>query len=148
MHMAYSGKYPVINRDKYIGNPNKITYRSSWEKDFMQYCARNKNVLNWCSENPIIKYFCPTDKKWHRYFPDFYIRVKQSDGNIKEFIIEVKPIRQTRPPKQGKSRRNYLYEQFTWAKNKAKWEAATRYCEKRKWEFKIVTEKELKIGYK
>ena len=148
MLMAYSGKYPVVNRKKYIGNPNKVTYRSLWEKDFMVYCDRNTNVLNWCSENPVIKYFCPTDRKWHKYYPDFYMKVKQSDGNIKEFIIEVKPKRQTRPPKKGKSRRNYLYEQHTWVKNQAKWKAATQYCIKRKWEFKIVTEKELGIGHK
>ena len=76
------------------------------------------------------------------------MKVKQSNGNIKEFIIEVKPKRQTKPPKKGKSRRNYLYEQFTWTKNQAKWAAATQYCEKRKWKFMIVTEKELKIGHK
>ena len=146
--MAYSGKYLVINRNKYIGNPSKVTYRSLWEKDFMVYCDRNTNVLNWCSENPVIKYFCPTDRKWHRYYPDFYMKVKQSNGNIKEFIIEVKPKRQTRPPKQGKSRRNYIYEHFTRTTNQAKGAAATQYCEKRKRKFMIVTERELKIGHK
>ena len=146
--MCIRDRYPVVNRKKYIGNPNKVTYRSLWEKDFMVYCDRNTNVLNWCSENPIIKYFCPTDRKWHKYYPDFYMKVKQSDGNIKEFIIEVKPKRQTKPPRKGKSRRNYLYEQLTWVKNQAKWEAATQYCKKREWEFKIVTERELGIGHK
>ena len=76
------------------------------------------------------------------------MKVKQTNGNIKEYIIEVKPKRQTKPPKRGKNRRRYLYEQFTWTKNQAKWAAAKRYCEKRNWEFKIVTEKELGIGYK
>jgi hypothetical protein len=33
----------------------------------------------------------------------------------------------------------------TYAVNDAKWRAATEYCKDRKWQFKILTEKELKI---
>ena len=32
-----------------------------------------------------------------------------------------------------------------YAKNQAKWKAATEYCEDRLWEFKVMTEKELGI---
>ena len=146
--MAYKGRYNPQHPKKYKGDHHNIIYRSLWERKFMVYCDTSDNIIEWGSEEIIIPYLSPWDGRMHRYFPDFYIKVKQTNGNIKEYIIEVKPKRQTKPPKKGKSRRRYLYEQFTWTKNQAKWEAAKQYCKKRKWEFKIVTEKELGIGYK
>ena len=38
-----------------------------------------------------------------------------------------------------------LYEQKTYVKNKAKWEAAEKWAKKKGIEFKILTEKELGI---
>jgi len=34
---------------------------------------------------------------------------------------------------------------MTWGVNQAKWKAAKEYCEKKGWEFRILTEKELNI---
>ena len=61
-------------------------------------------------------------------------------------MIEVKPKRQTQPPKQ-KSRitKGYLYEAKTYAVNQAKWKAANEWCKDRLLEFKIITEDELGI---
>ena len=36
-------------------------------------------------------------------------------------------------------------EVTTWAVNKAKWKAAEEFCKDNQWEFKIITEKELKV---
>ena len=64
-------------------------------------------------------------------------------------MIEVKPAAQTRPPvlKEGQSPRSrkYINEVFTWGVNTAKWEAAKNYCADKKYEFMIMTEKELGI---
>ena len=78
--------------------------------------------------------------------PDFIIKVKESTGQIKTYVIEVKPKKQTMEPKK-KSRvtKSYIYECKTYAVNQAKWKAATEFCEDRRIEFKIITEEELGI---
>jgi uncharacterized membrane protein len=44
-----------------------------------------------------------------------------------------------------KKTKGYIYEVAEYAKNQAKWSAAKEFCEDRRWEFKIFTEKELGI---
>ena len=147
--MSYKGRYTPQNPRKYIGNPRNIIYRSLWERKFMVYCDTNDKVLEWGSEEIIIPYISPWDGKKHRYFPDFYIKVKQSNGNLKKFIIEVKPKKQTRPPKpvERKTKR-WIKEVRTFGINEAKWKHATKWCEDNDMEFKILTEEELGIRYK
>ena len=147
--MAYKGRYNPVNPKKYKGNSQNIIYRSLWERKFMVYCDTNDKVLEWGSEEIIIPYISPWDSKVHRYFPDFYIKVKQSSGNIKKFIIEVKPKKQTRPPKpvERKTKR-WIKEVRTFGINEAKWKHATKWCKDNDMEFKILTEEELGIRYK
>tara|TARA_Y100000996_G_C22449425_1_gene613167 strand:+ start:163 stop:606 length:444 start_codon:yes stop_codon:yes gene_type:complete len=147
--MAYKGRYNPVNPKKYKGNPQNIIYRSLWERKFMVYCDTNDKVLEWGSEEIIIPYISPWDSKVHRYFPDFYIKVKQSSGNLKKFIIEVKPKKQTRPPKpvERKTKR-WINEVRTFGVNEAKWKHATKWCKDNDMEFKILTEEELGIRYK
>ena len=112
----------------------------------MNYCDSNKNIIKWSSEEVIIPYRCPTDNRVHRYFPDFYIKYKDSKGKLHEKIIEIKPAKQVKEPKIQKTRtRKYVTEVMTYAKNTAKWVAAEEFCKDRKWEFQIMTEKELGI---
>jgi len=146
--MSYKGKYQPKNPQKYVGNPSNIIYRSLWERKFMIYCDTNENILEWGSEELVIPYRSPVDGKIHRYFPDFYIKVKEPDGNIKKYLIEIKPHKQTIPPKKPQRQtKGYIYEAYEYAKNQSKWEAAKEYCKDRQWEFKVITEKEL-FGYK
>ena len=147
--MAYKGRYNPVNPKKYKGNPQNIIYRSLWERKFMVYCDTNDKVLEWGSEEIIIPYISPWDGKVHRYFPDFYIKVKQSSGNLKKFIIEVKPKKQTRPPKpvERKTKR-WIKEVRTFGINEAKWKHASKWCKDNDMEFKILTEEELGIRYK
>ena len=147
--MAYKGRYNPANPKKYKGNPQNIIYRSLWERKFMVYCDTNDKVLEWGSEEIIIPYISPWDGKKHRYFPDFYIKVKQSSGTLKKFIIEVKPKKQTRPPKpvERKTKR-WIKEVRTFGINEAKWKHATKWCKDNDMEFKILTEEELGIRYK
>ena len=147
--MAYKGRYNPVNPKKYKGNPQNIIYRSLWERKFMVYCDTNDKVLEWGSEEIIIPYISPWDGKKHRYFPDFYIKVKQSNGNLKKFIIEVKPKKQTRPPKPVvRKTKRWIKEVRTFGINEAKWKHATKWCKDNDMEFKILTEEELGIRYK
>ena len=144
--MYKQGVYIPANASKYRGNHRNIFYRSSWEKIFMRWCDRNQNIIEWGSEEIVIPYRCPTDGKLHRYYPDFYIKVREQTGVLKKYIIEIKPDKQTKVPVQGKkTRKQFLYESNTFLKNQAKWKAARKYCKKRQAEFLIFTEKELGI---
>ncbi len=143
--MAYKGKYRPSHPQKYKGDPTTITFRSLWEKKFMNWCDKNANILEWSSEEIIIPYRGP-DGKPHRYFPDFYMKQRQIDGKIKKYIIEVKPLKQCSPPKKPKRQTpGYIREAFEYARNQAKWKEARDYCADRQWEFKVITEKELGI---
>ena len=144
--MARSGKYKPSNIKKYRGDYRNIIYRSSWEKVFMAYCDKNNNIIEWGSEEVIIPYRSPLDNRLHRYFPDFYIKVKDLSGAPKKYIIEIKPKRQCTEPKIQKTKsRKYVREVMEYAKNQAKWDAAKDWCADRRMEFKVLTEDNLGV---
>lgn len=140
------GKYTPKNIHKYKGNPTNIIYRSSWELKFMKYCDERPNVLEWGSEEIVIPYRSPLDNRIHRYFVDFYVKIVDSNGVISKYLIEIKPSKQTVPPKKPQRQtKSYLYEVTEYVKNQAKWKAAKEFCDDRMWKFKILTESELKV---
>jgi len=142
--MSYKGKYKPSYPEKYNGDPTNIIYRSLWERKFCVYCDTNERILEWSSEEKCIPYRSPVDGKIHRYFPDFLIKVKESNGSIKKYMIEIKPSKQTVPPqKPQRQTKRYISEVYEYAKNQAKWEAAREWCADRGYEFKVITEKEL-----
>ena len=144
--MSYKGKFNPKNPKKYKGNSSNIIYRSLWERKFCVYCDLNENIIEWQSEEKAIPYRSPLDGKIHRYFPDFLIKVKESDGSIKKYMIEIKPSKQTVPPtKPQRQTKKYISEVYEYAKNQSKWEAAREWCADRGYEFKVITEFELGI---
>jgi hypothetical protein len=144
--MAYSGKFSPKNTNKYLGDPTNIWYRSLWERRVMVYLDENSTVVEWSNEEIVIPYLSPVDNKIHRYFPDFFVRLRNKQGLIESTIIEVKPASQARPPKlQKRVTRRYITEVMTWGVNEAKWKAADAYCKDRGWKFVVVTEKDLGI---
>jgi len=144
--MAYRGKYQPSFPKKYRGDYRNIIYRSLWERKFMVYCDNNKNILEWGSEELALPYRSPVDNRVHRYFPDFYIKVKESDGTIKKMIVEIKPFKQTVEPQPKKKKtKGYIFEVVEYAKNQAKWNAAREWCLDHGYEFKVLTENELGI---
>lgn len=143
---TYKGKYRVINPEKYRGDIQNIIYRSLWELRFMKWCDENKSILEWGSETVIIPYVSPVDKRVHRYFVDFYIKVLDKEGNTKKYLIEIKPEKYTKPPAIPKIKtKKFIDEVFQYGVNEAKWKAAFEYCEDRKMKFMILTEKDLGI---
>jgi hypothetical protein len=142
--MSYKGKFKPSFPEKYVGNPTSIIYRSLWELKFLKYCDTNENILEYASEELAIPYISPVDGKTHKYFPDVYIKVKEPDGSIKKYLIEIKPYKQTMaPPKPKRQTKGYIYEVYEYAKNQSKWEAAREYCKDRGWTFRILTENEI-----
>jgi len=142
--MSYSGKFKPKNYKKYKGDPTKIYYRSLWERRFMVYCDNNSKIIEWGSEEIIIPYKSPLDKKTHRYFPDFYVKYINKDKQVVREVIEVKPKKQLSPPKEPKRKtQRYINEVATYIKNQAKFKAAEEYCKDRRYGFRILTEEQL-----
>ena len=142
--MSYSGKFKPKNYKKYKGDPTKIYYRSLWERRFMVYCDNNPNIVEWGSEEIIIPYKSPVDKRVHRYFPDFYIKYVNSKGQAIREIIEVKPKSQCKPPPVPKRQtRKFKQKVLTYIINQAKFKAAEKFCKDRKMGFRILTEDHL-----
>ena len=136
----------LLHPEKYTGKyKQNITMRSSWELAFVRYCDRNSNILEWSNEEKIVIYKSPIDHRNHRYFIDFYIKVKQPSGKTKEFLVEIKPYNKTIKPvltekMQQKTKVTLVKE---WGVNTAKWTAARSYAQQHNMIFKIVTEKDL-----
>lgn len=147
--MAYRGVFKARNPQKYKGDPTNIVYRSRWELMLMQKFDEHPDVLEWSSEELAIPYRSPIDGRVHRYFPDFIIKRKGTDGKVKTIMIEVKPYKQTIPPKvqQGKPNKRYLNEVATWGINSAKWKSAEAYCINKGWDFIKITENELGLTF-
>ena len=142
--MAYSGKFYPQNPSKYKGDHTNIIYRSSWECRVMNWLDKNENIVEWGSEEFSIPYKSPVDGKMHRYYPDFFVRVKQKDGIIRAMVIEIKPKKQTKPPEKRKRvTKQYIQEVATWGINEAKWKSATEFCADRGWTFKVLTEDDI-----
>ena len=114
----------------------------------MIFCDHNGSIIEWGSEEIIIPYKCPTDGRVHRYYPDFYIKVKDRSGKYQKYIIEEKPKKQTQPPNEKPKRKTVAWkkEVFTFMKNRAKWDAAEDFCEDRQMKFLILTEDHLGVG--
>jgi hypothetical protein len=139
---TYKGFYKIRNPEKYLGDPNKVVYRSGWEQAVMRWCDDSPQVKKWVSEEIVIPYLCETDKRMHRYFIDFMVVY----DNCRTVLVEVKPHKETLPPKtgQGRARRQVLNEGMTYIKNQSKWKAARSYALDRGYHFEIWTENELR----
>lgn len=145
---TYKGKYRISNPRKYKGDISNVVYRSSWELKFMKWCDTNPSILEWGSETMVIPYKSPVDRKVHRYFVDFYIKVKDKSGNVSKYLIEIKPERFTKPPiVPEKKTKRFIEEVFTYGVNQSKWKAANEFCEDKGWKFLVLTEKDLGLEY-
>ena len=143
------GYYVPTYKSKYVGQ-GKPFYRSSYEKRVFYWCDHNKNIIEWNVESIAIPYRYEVDKRVHRYYPDVIAKMRTNRG-IVNYIIEVKPYRQTfepdKPKNKSKKRQDrFIYETLRWIKNKNKWNATEQYCKKNGFEFKIITEKDLWKG--
>jgi hypothetical protein len=136
--MAINGTFIPKNPQKYIGNPNRIIFRSLWESRVMKWLDNHPSVLKWGSEEIAIKYIKPTDGKVHNYFPDFIAVIQDRSGVPKKYIIEVKPLKETMLTEKSSN-----YDKINIAINTAKWNYARAFAASKGFEFKILTEVDL-----
>ena len=135
------GLYVPVNPQKYLGDPTKIRFLSSWELKFMRDLDLNPFVLEWASEEFRIPYYKPTTQKIHHYIPDFYIKYQDANGKILREIIEIKPRKQSVVHKKMST-----YDAVQIAINRAKWTSAKAFCDNHGLRFRVLTEVEL--GFK
>lgn len=137
------GVFRPSNPQKYKGS-FPILYRSSWEGKMMRWCDHNPSILTWGSESVVIPYQNPLTGRVSRYFVDFDVTMRDKQGQLKKFLIEVKPYAQTLPPsQQTRNTRSLARRQAEYIKNQAKWQAAQSYATKKGYTFTVITEKQL-----
>lgn len=129
--------------DKYKGS-FPIAYRSKWELVCMRRLDSNPNIISWGSESIVVPYQNPLTGRVSRYFIDFNVTLRDRTGQIKKFLIEIKPHAQTLPPSQRvRNPRTLLKQQAEYVKNQAKWKAAEQFAQAKGSEFVVLTEKHL-----
>jgi hypothetical protein len=94
--------------------------------------------------------------KEHTYYPDFYYEMRNKDGVLKQVVVEVKPQKEyemvlnltegkLNVPENGlKKLKSFEYELKLAQKNRNKWETMIKWCNKKGYEFVIITENHLK----
>lgn len=135
----HQGFFNPKNPDKYVGREIPI-YRSGIELKFFQFCDDNANVLKWSSENIIIPYYDPVQKKVRKYYVDNFVEIKEGN-EVKKYVIEIKDLKATKEPEPKKHKRKatLLYEQTTWITNsQGKWPAAMKFCKDNGFEFLLL----------
>lgn len=153
------GLYIPENKDKVykLNSKGGVYYRSSWERKVMVFLDKNEKVKEWAVEAVEIPYQLIEEKEYgqtkvsnKRYYPDFFYKLEKEDGTFKKICLEVKPFKQTQPPKINSNKnitkkqlKNYEYDIKEWKKNLCKWRSAIEWCKKKDFDFKILTEKEL-----
>lgn len=132
------GIFVPTQPQKYIGKHNP-KYRSGWEFTFMQFCDKNKNVIQWSSESIIIPYIHPLTGKRTNYIPDFLVVYENKHGQQKAEIVEIKPKKQSLIESKVASAR----DRAVVAINHAKWASAMAFCKQNGLSFRVITEDDL-----
>tara|TARA_Y100000310_G_scaffold130469_1_gene129643 strand:+ start:6845 stop:7309 length:465 start_codon:yes stop_codon:yes gene_type:complete len=130
----HQGKYTIKNPQKYSGK-GEPTFRSSWEFTFMNFCDDNPSVVAWASEPCKITYQNPLNGKVTAYVPDFVIVYMDKAGQKKAELVEIKPATQSKP---DLARRRT--DKMAVVQNYAKWDAATKWANKRGMRFRVLNE--------
>ena len=137
----HQGIFKPKNPDKYAGDVNHILYRSGLELKWFKWFDIHPSILQWKCEETVIQYYNPIKQKLSKYFLDVHIKYQKKTSQIREAIIEIKPLEQVKKPVQGKRKtRSYQYTVTQYIVNEAKWNAAKEVANKNGIEFKILTE--------
>ena len=153
----------IKHPEKYVGDPNLIIYRSTWEYAFIKYCDSSPSVKRWSSEPVSIPYYDRVSKleECHRlglnpndpanwevkhYHMDFWVEMDKGNDKVEKIFIEIKPAEKLKkpipPPKDAtiaqhkkfnKAAKEYLI-------NEAKFAAAQEFAKKNNAKFYVFTE--------
>ncbi len=162
----HQGNYIPKFRDKVLklNSQGGIYYRSSWEVKIMTWLDNNPKITKWGSECITIPYQLThferngdINLKNHCYYPDFYYEIDNGNGTTKKVIAEVKPMKEylmvqklqemkLSIPENAtlKKLKNFEYDLKMAQKNSEKWKTMIKFCDKKGWEFIIITEDHLK----
>lgn len=162
----HNGNYIPKYKDKVIklNAQGGIYYRSSWELKFMIWLDNNPKIKKWGAECISIPYQLThlekggdINLKSHTYYPDFYYELDTGSEFLKKVVAEVKPqkefnmVRALQEKKLSvpdnatvKKLKNLEYDVKMAHKNMKKWETMIRFCDKKGWEFVVITEEVLK----
>lgn len=157
------GYYRVANKDKYIGDPELVIYRSSWEYAFCKYCDMSPSVKRWSSEPIQIPYYdrvskleeCaklgldpnnPSNWEVKNYNTDFWYEMDKGDGESEKIFVEIKPaykLKKPIPPQEDsplKTQRTFNKAAKEYLINEAKFAALKAWAEKNGSKFYVFTE--------
>lgn len=164
------GLYVPNNKDKVIkmNSQGGLFYRSSWEKKIMIWLDNNTKVSKWGAECIKIPYNSiemledgvtgtrELGTKERCYYPDFYYELIKEDGSTKKVVAEIKPKKEFELACQFlsedfkvkdnlsiKGLKNLEYDFKNAQKNAAKWTTMIEWCNKKGFEFIIITEDHL-----
>ena len=131
------GPYTVKNPAKYVGK-GVPRYRSGWELSFMIFLDNNNNVMQWASESIQIPYRNPVTGKQSIYVPDFLITYRTRQNTLIAEVIEIKPKKQSIVESKMSNR-----DRMVVAINYAKWDSATKWCNRNGLKFRVITEEDM-----
>ena len=131
------GPYTVKNPAKYVGK-GVPRYRSGWELSFMIFLDNNNNVMQWASESIQIPYRNPVTGKQSIYVPDFLITYRTRQNTLIAEVIEIKPKKQSIIESKMNNR-----DRMVVAINYAKWDSATKWCNRNGLKFRVITEQDM-----
>ena len=85
------------------------------------------------------------DKKFHNYYPDFYMKMDKGEGITEEFVVEIKPKAQLQKPKAPKRKtpkalKNFKHGYETYVRNLCKTEALNKMAKLRNFKVMLLTE--------
>lgn len=160
------GWYKVQNKKKYVGDPNLVVYRSSWEMKFCKWCDYSPSVRRWSSEPMKIPYYdrvsilekCRKEglnpnnpKNWRvkNYHTDFWLEIDKGEI-VEKWFVEIKPaykLKKPVPPPPNSPLK--LVKQFNikakeYLINEAKFASLNEWAKKHKMKFYVFTEDTLR----
>ena len=118
-----------------LGEPR---YRSGWEMTFMMFLDNNENIVQWASESIRIPYRNPVTGKQSIYVPDFFITYRDRSNRVRAELVEIKPKKQSLIESKMSARDGAIV-----AVNYAKWDAATKWCQRQGITFRVITEDQI-----
>ena len=160
------GYYRIINKEKYIGDPSLVIYRSSWEMGFCKYCDVSPSVKRWSSEPISIPYWdrvskleeCaklgldpnnPSNWEVKNYNTDFWYEVDNGKDKLEKIFVEIKPsykLKKPIPPNKEaslKEQRTFIKAAKEYLINEAKFAALKAWASQHGSVFYVFTEKTL-----
>jgi len=159
------GYYRLTNKDKYVGDPELIVFRSSWELKFCKWADFSPSIKRWSSEPISVNYYDKVSKleeckklnldpnnpkNWmlKRYHVDFWLEIDRGES-VDKWFIEIKPANKLNkpiPPNINaplKEQRKFNRDAKEYLINEEKWKAMNEFATKNGAKFFIFTENEL-----